>query len=372
MIQPIVKISHLSKTYDGEVVLDDISLDIYHGEFLTLLGPSGCGKTTLLRMLSGFAQPDHGQIHIAGKNMEKTPPNKRHINTVFQNYALFPHMSVFENIAFGLRCKKIKGEEIQAQVANILKKVHLERFASKKPGQLSGGQQQRVAIARALINKPHVLLLDEPMSALDYRLRKQMQIELKALQRELKLTFILVTHDQGEALSMSDRIAVMRDGKIRQLGTPRQIYENPVNTRVASFIGEANLLATQLIDASEERLQVIIEGKPITLKNKRGFKKNDAIVTLVRPEDLRVWGREEIKPEDHPEKTLFEATVTEVIYQGSTVDLIVELKSGVKLLASEFFDENDDELAYRIKENVWVEWFLGWEVVLPLGDTHEP
>lgn len=370
MTQPIVKISHLSKIYDGEAVLDDISLEIQAGEFLTLLGPSGCGKTTLLRMLSGFAQPDEGQIYIAGQNMATIPPNRRHINTVFQNYALFPHMSVFNNIAFGLRCRKMKEHDINHQVTSILEKVHLTKFSQKKPSQLSGGQQQRVAIARALVNKPHVLLLDEPMSALDYRLRKHMQIELKALQRDLKTTFILVTHDQEEALSMSDRIAVMRDGKIRQLGTPREVYENPISTHVASFIGEANLLTTELISATHDTIEVAIEGKNLKLKNKRGFRQNDPIVTLVRPEDLRVWGKEEIVPEDHPEKTLYEATVVEVIYQGSTVDLIVQLDSGLRLLASEFFDENDDELAYRLKEKVWVEWFIGWEVVLPLGDNH--
>lgn len=366
MSKPIVEIKQLSKSFDGELVLDNITLDVKAGEFLTLLGPSGCGKTTLLRLLSGFETPDHGTIHLAGKDMTGVPANQRHVNTVFQNYALFPHMNVYENVAFGLRCQKMPKHEIDTIVMDILTKVHLEKLIHRKPNQLSGGQQQRVAIARALVNKPYVLLLDEPMSALDYRLRKHMQIELKALQRELNLTFILVTHDQEEALSMSDRIAVMRDGEIRQLGTPREIYEKPINMRVASFIGEANFLTTEIISADAEQLQVVIEGKVITLKNKRGFNKNDQVVTLVRPEDLKVWGSNEVTPNDK----MYAATVEEVIYKGSTVDLIVRLNSGIRLAASEFFDEDDEDLEYRLGEKVWVEWFPGWEVVLPLEEAH--
>lgn len=367
MSQPIVEISQLSKSFDGELVLEDINLQVQAGEFLTLLGPSGCGKTTLLRILSGFTKPDDGEIKIAGMNMASVPPNARQVNTVFQSYALFPHMTVFDNVAFGLRCKKIPAAEIHTAVMDILTKVHLEKFAQRKPKQLSGGQQQRVAIARALVNKPYVLLLDEPMSALDYRLRKHMQIELKALQRELKLTFILVTHDQEEALSMSDRIAVMRDGKIRQLGTPREVYEKPVNERVASFIGEANFLKTELLTANEEWLTVRIEGKELELKNKRGYNADDKIITLVRPEDLKVWGKDEVTPTDK----MYPATVEEVIYKGSTVDLLVRLESGTHLLATEFFDEDDDELAYRLNEQVWVEWFPGWEIILPSEANHE-
>ena len=269
-------------------------------------------------------------------------------------------MTVYENVAFGLRCQKVKRDEIEIRVMAVLSKVHLEKFAQRKPQQLSGGQQQRVAIARALVNEPYVLLLDEPMSALDYRLRKKMQIELKALQRELGLTFVLVTHDQEEALSMADRVAVMEHGVITQLGTPRQVYEKPENISVASFIGEANFLDTQIISANEKRLHVAIEGKVIELKNPLNFTKDQAVITLVRPEDLKVWGIDEVEKN----YKMYHAKVEEVIYKGSTVDLIVELDSGTKLLATAFFDDDDDQLLYKIGENVWVEWHPGWEVIL--------
>ena len=356
----IIEINGLCKSFNGEPVLTNIDLKVKRGEFLTLLGPSGCGKTTLLRLISGFETLDSGQIIIAGENMAGVPANQRQVNTVFQSYALFPHMNVYDNVAFGLKCQKIERVQIEKRVMAVLEKVHLEKFAKRKPQQLSGGQQQRVAIARALVNEPYVLLLDEPMSALDYRLRKKMQIELKALQRDLGTTFVLVTHDQEEALSMADRVAVMEHGVITQLGTPRQVYEKPENISVASFIGEANFLDTQIISANDKRLEVAIEGKVIELKNPRKFTKEQDIVTLVRPEDLKVWSINEVEQGDK----MYRAKVEEVIYKGSTVDLIVVLDSGTKLLAAAFFDENDDELLYKIGEAVWVEWYPGWEVVL--------
>lgn len=364
MHENIIKINGLSKSYHDELVLDTINLDVKRGEFLTLLGPSGCGKTTLLRLISGFETPDSGEIILAGENMANVPANQRHVNTVFQSYALFPHMSVYDNVAFGLRCKKMSRDEIEQRVLAALTKVHLEKFTKRKPKQLSGGQQQRVAIARALVNEPYVLLLDEPMSALDYRLRKKMQIELKALQRDLGITFILVTHDQEEALSMADRVAVMEHGLITQLGTPRDVYEEPANISVARFVGEANLLDTQILEANEKTLKVAIEGKVIELKNTRNFHKDQDVVTLVRPEDLKVW---QIGEREFNDK-MYQATVEEVIYKGSTVDLLVVLDSGTQLLASEFFDEDDDELLYKIGESVWVEWYPGWEVVLENND----
>lgn len=363
MTQPIVTISHLSKSFDDELVLSNIDLSVQPGEFLTLLGPSGCGKTTLLRLLSGFEKPDAGMITIHGDNVDNIPANKRNVNTVFQSYALFPHMTVFENVAFGLRCQKVPNNMIKQKVMHILTKVHLEKFAQRKPNQLSGGQQQRVAIARALVNEPYVLLLDEPMSALDYRLRKQMQIELKALQRELNITFILVTHDQEEALSMSDRIAVMQDGKIRQLGTPREIYETPVDIDVASFIGQANFLKTKIMTCHQNKLEVMIEGKIHQLTNKRNFNEQDKVVTLIRPEDIKVWGKDEVDVTNQ----MYAGTVKEIIYKGSTVDLIVMLDNGTRLLASEFFDEDDENLEYKMQEKVWVEWYPGWEVLLPIN-----
>lgn len=360
MQENIIEINGLCKSFNNETVLQDISLDIRRGEFLTLLGPSGCGKTTLLRLISGFEEADSGQITIAGEDMAGVPANQRHVNTVFQSYALFPHMNVYDNVAFGLHCQKVKRDEIDRRVMAVLSKVHLEKFAQRKPQHLSGGQQQRVAIARALVNEPYVLLLDEPMSALDYRLRKKMQIELKGLQRDLGITFVLVTHDQEEALSMADRVAVMEDGVITQLGTPRQVYEKPDNISVASFIGEANFLDTQIISATDTQLEVVIEGKVIELKNSRNFTKDQDVVTLVRPEDLKVWAIHEVEQSDK----MYHAKVEEVIYKGSTVDLIVVLDSGTQLLASAFFDEDDDELLYKIGEAVWVEWYPGWEVVL--------
>lgn len=356
----IIEINGLCKSYQHQSVLKDINLQVQRGEFLTLLGPSGCGKTTLLRLLSGFETPDAGNIVINNEDMANVPANQRHVNTVFQSYALFPHMSVFDNVAFGLRCQKVERDDIERRVLQSLTRVHLEDFAKRKPHQLSGGQQQRVAIARAIVNEPYVLLLDEPMSALDYRLRKKMQIELKALQRELNITFVLVTHDQEEALSMSDRIAVMENGVITQLGSPREVYEEPDNIHVAKFIGEANFLETQIIEATSEKLQVVIEGKVIDLKNPNQFTKEQEVVTLVRPEDLKVWGHNEVKPNDK----MYAAEVQAVSYKGSTVDLIVKLDSGTELLASEFFDEDDEDLEYKMGEKVWVEWYPGWEVVL--------
>jgi spermidine/putrescine transport system ATP-binding protein len=359
----IIEIRNVSKSFAGHRVLFDINLTVQRGEFLTLLGPSGCGKTTLLRLLSGFEKPDSGEIFIDGKNMAQVPANQRHVNTVFQSYALFPHMTVLENVAFGLRCQKVPNEEIVPRVMEILATVRLEKFADRKPESLSGGQQQRVAIARALVNRPLVLLLDEPMSALDYRLRKNMQIELKALQRKLGITFICVTHDQEEALAMSDRVAIMEHGEVMQVGTPREVYEEPSNILVAQFVGEANFLKTKILEASAESLYVEIEGKALRLNNRRRITQDQKVVTLVRPEDLKVWSVNEVTNTEII--TMYQATVEEVVYKGSTVDLIVRLNSGTRLLASEFFDEDDENLEYKMGETVWVEWYPGWEVVLP-------
>jgi spermidine/putrescine transport system ATP-binding protein len=239
--RPVIRLEHVSKTFEGETVLRDVCLDIHNGEFLTILGPSGCGKTTLLRLIAGFESPTDGDVIIDGRSMRDISPNGRKVNTVFQSYALFPHMTVFDNVSFGLRMSKVPKAEIKDRVLQALRMVGLSGQAGRRPGSLSGGQQQRVAIARAVVNRPLVLLLDEPLSALDYKLRIQMRTELKQLRREMGITFIFVTHDQEEAFSMSDRVVVMNEGCVAQVGTPVEVYEQPVNMFVARFVGETNI-----------------------------------------------------------------------------------------------------------------------------------
>lgn len=360
MNDSIIDISHLSKAYHNDTILYNLNLSIAKGQFTTLLGASGSGKTTLLRLIAGLETPEQGEIIIAGKNVTHLPPQQRQVNTVFQSYALFPHMTVFDNIAFGLRCEGLDKKQIKQRVSEALSLVRLTDYAQRLPKQLSGGQQQRVAIARAVVKKPLVLLLDEPLSALDYRLRKTMRQELKHLQQELGISFLLVTHDQEEALSISDQIIVLEQGEIQQIGTPREIYETPVNVSVAQFIGETNLFNTQIMRADTERLTVMIEGIEFTLDNSQHFTPEDNICTVIRPEDFRVWDRSEI---DSTEKK-FPGKVIDVIYKGTTVDLVVELDSGKRIFASEFFDDDDPELNYQTNERVWAEWSLGRERVL--------
>ena len=360
----IIELVGVSKYYHDTSVLHNINLSIKNGEFLTLLGPSGCGKTTLLRLISGFEEPSNGKIFIGGQDMHGIPPNHRYVNTVFQSYALFPHMTVFDNVAFGLRCKGMHAAEVTDRVHDALRMVKLDTYVHRKPNQLSGGQQQRVAIARAAVNKPLVLLLDEPLSSLDYRLRKSMQLELKMLQVELGITFIFVTHDQEEALSMSDRVAVMHEGNIAQIGSPREVYEEPTNLAVAKFIGEANIFETELIRADEKFLEVVIEGKPFKFKNRKAFKTGDDIVTLVRPEDLQVWALSEVTDTQN----MFPATVEQVIYKGVTVDLQLRLHNGKALAATQFFNEDDEKLDFNADEPVWIEWVPGWETILAAND----
>lgn len=362
MTQNIIELRNVSKSINGLDILYNINLEVRNGEFLTLLGPSGCGKTTLLRLISGFEQPTTGNIFIGGKDVDGLPPHLRHVHTVFQSYALFPHMTVFDNVAFGLRCQKLPKAEIDTRVAEVLKVVKLEKYANRKPDQLSGVQQQRVAIARAVVNRPLVLLLDEPLSSLDYRLRKTMQIELKQLQRKLGITFIFVTHDQEEALSMSDRVVVMQEGCIEQVGTPRQVYEQPQTLAVAKFIGEVNIFDSEIIAIDGKQITVDIHGKRRIVKSSREFSVGQKVHLLVRPEDLRVWDQKEAE-EDTSE--MFPGVVEEVIYKGTTVDLMVRLATNQLVAATEFFDEDDDKLEYSIGEPVWATWLSGWEVILP-------
>jgi spermidine/putrescine transport system ATP-binding protein len=358
----VVELRGVYKSIHDHEILHDINLEVREGEFLTLLGPSGCGKTTLLRLISGFEEPTQGTIFIDNKDVSRLPPHQRHVRTVFQSYALFPHMTVFENVAFGLRCQKVPNKEIKTRVADVLKMVKLEKYAERKPSQLSGGQQQRVAVARAAVNLPRVLLLDEPLSSLDYRLRKTMQIELKQLQRTLGITFIFVTHDQEEALSMSDRVVVMHEGWIEQMGTPRQVYEEPQNLTVAKFIGEANIFEGVIISInSNKQVMVNVLDKPRLAKSSRSLTVGEKVHVLIRPEDVRVWGQ----PEVTDASDMFPGTVEEVIYKGTTVDLIVRLANNKVVAATEFFDEDDDRLEYKLGEQVWVNWTPGWEVILP-------
>jgi spermidine/putrescine transport system ATP-binding protein len=363
MTQNIIELRNVSKSINGMDILYNINLEVRNGEFLTLLGPSGCGKTTLLRLISGFEEPTTGKIFIGGKDVDGLPPHLRHVHTVFQSYALFPHMTAYENIAFGLRCQKLPKKEIEERVAEVLKIVKLEKYAQRKPDQLSGGQQQRVAIARAVVNRPLVLLLDEPLSSLDYRLRKTMQIELKQLQRKLGITFIFVTHDQEEALSMSDRVVVMQEGCIEQVGSPRQVYEQPETLAVAKFIGEVNIFDSEIIAIDGKQITVDIQGKRRVVKSSREFTIGQKVHLLVRPEDLRVWDKKEMG--DDSAEMYFPGTVEEVIYKGTTVDLMVRLANNQLVAATEFFDEDDDKLEYSIGEPVWATWLSGWEVILP-------
>src|SRR3990167_2278613 len=314
MKKPLIEIRQLFKAYGPVSVLNNISLSVTDGEFLTLLGPSGCGKTTLLRLISGFEPPSSGEIFINGRSQNNLSPQERNVHTVFQSYALFPHLSVYDNVAFALRCKKCPKQEIKPRVYEALAQVRLADFASRRIQQLSGGQQQRIAIARAIINRPQVLLLDEPLSSLDYRLRKAMQYELKQLQKSLKITFIFVTHDQEEALSMSDRIVIFNHGHIEQIGTPRTVYETPNNLYVAQFIGETNIFNTTVYACAEQNLTTYIESIPIVCRNTHHFKVGDSMHVIIRPEDIRVWSLSEVQDHQH----MIPGQIIDIIYKGST------------------------------------------------------
>jgi spermidine/putrescine transport system ATP-binding protein len=356
--RPVVEFKAIAKAYHGQKVLDGFNLSIAEGEFLTLLGPSGCGKTTLLRLLAGFETPDAGDILLDGERVNALTPDRRNVNTVFQSYALFPHLSVFDNVAFGLRMKKTPRLELRKRVEHALAAVHLPEYGHRLPGQLSGGQQQRVALARALVNRPRVLLLDEPLSALDSKLRRAMQVELKALQRQLGITFLFVTHDQEEALSMSDRVVVMRAGMVEQIGGPREIYELPASLFVAQFVGESNLLqgrVSERVDA--DSFAALVEGLACVLRLAKSFNVGDRFSVLLRPEDLHL-----VDPSD-PSARL-RGQLVEQIYKGMTLECVVELDSGKRLSASAFFDPEEHALDFQIGQRVGLSWVGGREVVL--------
>ena len=335
MNNTLIKLRTIEKSFDGEQVLCGIDLDIHDKEFVTLLGPSGCGKTTTLRIIGGFETPDTGDVFFDGERINDLPPHKRHVNTVFQKYALFPHLNVYDNVAFGLRVQKVKEEEIQPRVREMLEMTGLKGFENRRPTTLSGGQQQRVAIARALINRPRVLLLDEPLGALDLKLRKDMQNELKRIQRETGITFIYVTHDQEEALSMSDTVVVMANGRIQQIGTPTDIYNEPVNAFVADFIGESNIIDGVMPEDNKARFAGhtfdCVDG---------GFAKNEPVDIVIRPEDV------DVVP---VERGMLAGTVTGVTFKGDYYEIIVDV-CGFKWMI-----ETSDYVAPEEKIGLYIE-----------------
>jgi len=355
---PVVEFQSVAKAYGSLKVLDGFSLSIQEGEFLTLLGPSGCGKTTLLRLLAGFESPDRGEILLDGQPVNHLPPERRNVNTVFQSYALFPHLSVFDNVAFGLRMKKTAPADIRERVAEALAAVRLPDQAARRPAQLSGGQQQRVALARALVNRPRVLLLDEPLSALDYTLRRAMQVELKALQRQAGITFVFVTHDQEEALSLSDRVVVLRGGVVEQIGAPREIYEHPASRFVAGFVGESNWL-DGVVSGRIDRASIfaVVEGAACMLRCAASFSPGEHFCLLLRPEDLRL-----VEPSS-PEARLH-GSLVETIYKGMMLDTVVELDSGKRVVSSGFFDTDHPVLSTSPGQKVGLAWTAGRETVL--------
>lgn len=316
-MEDFVRFENVSRRYGDVLAVDGVSVSVRKGEFFSLLGPSGCGKTTLLRMLAGFERPDTGRVLLGGEDITGLPPHRRKVNTIFQSYALFPHLTVRQNIAFGLKIARRPRAEIDAEVDRMLALIQMEDQAHKRPDQISGGQKQRVAIARALVNKPDVLLLDEPLAALDLKLRQRMLIELDLIHDEVGITFIYVTHDQGEAMSLSDRIAVMNRGRLEQLGTPAEVYEAPRSSFVAAFIGDTNFFEGKVAQVLDGGLycRLAIEGfEDVRVYNDKKVREGDPIFLSVRPEKLRI-GRE--RPEPSPDTNVVPARVEDVIYLGS-------------------------------------------------------
>lgn len=334
----LIEFRNIVKNFDGQIVLKGVNLDIYEKEFVTLLGPSGCGKTTLLRILGGFLDADEGKVIFDGEEISQKPPYERELNTVFQKYALFPHLSVYENIAFGLKINKMSKDVIDQKVMKMLKLIGLEGFENKNTTLLSGGQQQRVAIARALVNEPKVLLLDEPLAALDLKLRKEMQYELKRIQQEVGITFIFVTHDQEEALTMSDKIVVMKNGEIQQVGTPQEIYNEPANRYVANFIGESNIIPGVMLEDYKVRFDDIIFDCVDF-----GFKENEQVDVVIRPEDIDIVDVKDGK---------MTGEVRSVLFKGVHYEIMVETVPGTQVTVNMQVTRNQDVTSEDGKEKI--------------------
>ena len=351
----LIEFRNIVKNFDGNIVLKGVNLDIYEKEFVTLLGPSGCGKTTLLRILGGFLDADEGSVMFDGEEISNKPPYERELNTVFQKYALFPHLSVFENIAFGLRIKKMSKDVIEQKVMKMLKLIGLEGYENKNVTHMSGGQQQRVAIARALVNEPKVLLLDEPLAALDLKLRKEMQYELKRIQQEVGITFIFVTHDQEEALTMSDKIVVMKGGEIQQVGTPEEIYNEPANSYVANFIGESNIIPGVMLEDYK------VQFDDITFDCVDfGFKKNEKVDVVIRPEDIDIV---------EVSKGKMTGEVLSVLFKGVHYEIMVETVPGTTVKVNMHVIRNTDVTSEDGKEKISAnDFYVDIEDVAKLDD----
>lgn len=356
MNTPLLSLIQVNKFYDEIQALHDVSLDIKHGEFLTLLGPSGCGKTTLLRCIAGLERVDSGDILLNGRSIKDLAPNKRNLNTVFQNYALFPHLNVYDNVAYGPRVKKtLAAEELKARIGDVLELVQMSGYEKRMPHQLSGGQRQRIAIARALINEPAILLLDEPLGALDLKLRKHMQSELTGLQKQTGTTFVYVTHDQEEALNMSDRIAVMEEGVLLQLGTPREIYNNPRNLFVADFIGERNMLRARLVQVGEHRSTVKVGEDVVEVRNLQHCllqTAKDAILAVHR-DKMRIFCE--------PVPNALLGQVVSIHYAGSQIR--IEVMVGAQHVTVVEYQKN--ECQCKVGEQVYLTWEDGGAILLP-------
>jgi spermidine/putrescine transport system ATP-binding protein len=350
-----VRLVEVVKQFGDVAAVDHISLDVQDGEFFSLLGPSGCGKTTTLRMIGGFEEPTSGLIELQGQDVTWLPPYKRNVNTVFQNYALFPHLTIFENVAFGLRRKKVKGSEVKTRVTEMLKLVELPGFERRKPNQISGGQAQRVALARALINRPAVLLLDEPLGALDLKLRKQMQVELKRIQQEVGITFIYVTHDQEEAMTMSDRIAVMNRGKYEQLGDPESLYERPTTRFVAGFLGVSNLLPGTITGGADSYAVVRLDDDT-NVRVPKALTNGAASVDVgVRPEKIRLLAEGATAPDGAT--NLLSGVVADASYVGVSTQYIIETRAGKRLTVYEQNVERTSHSSlHRTGDDVRLAW----------------